>query len=144
LVSNFNKGGIDDIQELITTTQQTTNQKQEKQMKKNNLPQFDKQARQGDVFVERVKSIPEGAKKLQAVDGRYILAAGEVTGHHHAIEAVPGVSAYELNGKIYLHIDEEVTLGHEEHGHFTFAPGEVVESYIQKEYVQGFTRNVAD
>jgi hypothetical protein len=106
---------------------------------------FDKQARQGDVFVEEVSSIPTNAKKLEAVNGRYILADGEVTGHHHAVEAIPGISAYELEGKIYLHVDEApAELTHEEHGHFNLPAGKTFESYIQKEYVQGYTRNVAD
>jgi hypothetical protein len=35
-------------------------------------------------------------------------------------------------------------LTHEEHGHFNLPAGKTFESYIQKEYVQGYTRNVAD
>lgn len=112
-------------------------------MKTNKI--FDKQARQGDVWVEEVSSIPANAKKLEAVNGRYILADGEVTGHHHAIEAVPGISAYELDGKIYLHVDDvSPELTHEEHAKFNLPAGKSFESYIQKEYVQGYTRNVAD
>jgi hypothetical protein len=43
------------------------------------------QYRQGDVFLERVASIPKGAKPVKRDAGRVVLAYGEVTGHAHAI-----------------------------------------------------------
>jgi len=82
------------------------------------------QGRQGDVLVEfqRVR-VPADARKMQPVEGRIILAEGEVTGHHHAISVADktGMECYEKNGQLFLHFDEPGTLVHEEHDHFDVA-----------------------
>ena len=101
--------------------------------------------RQGDVMIRKVKAIPTDAKRLHP-EGRIILAAGEVTGHHHAIALMEGIQieAYEKDGKTYLHIEGgDAVLGHEEHGKITLGPG-IYESWIQKEYTPEEIRNVAD
>src|SRR5206468_2136597 len=41
--------------------------------------------RQGDVLIQRVACIPASTAPVERVDGRIILAEGELTGHHHAI-----------------------------------------------------------
>ena len=41
--------------------------------------------RQGDVLIEQIANIPATAEK-QNQSARIILAHGEVTGHHHALE----------------------------------------------------------
>jgi hypothetical protein len=43
------------------------------------------QYRQGDVFIESATGIPKGARPVARVQGRIILAEGEVTGHAHAV-----------------------------------------------------------
>ncbi|MCC7183585.1 MAG: hypothetical protein IT509_08450 [Rhodocyclaceae bacterium] len=45
------------------------------------------QARQGDVLLTRVTTLPAGAQPAPAGDipGRLALAYGEATGHHHSI-----------------------------------------------------------
>ena len=97
--------------------------------------------RQGDVFVIK-SSIPKDAKK---VNGRIILAEGEVTGHHHAISVIDETicKAYEKDGIMYLHIEAPVDLVHEEHGPITIPPGDYM-SYIQREYDVISSRRVAD
>ena len=50
-------------------------------MKTNNKHHY----RQGDVLIERIAEIPTAAEK-QSKSTRIILAHGEVTGHHHALE----------------------------------------------------------
>lgn len=82
------------------------------------------QVRQGDVLVRQIKALPENLPSALARDARkrVILAAGEVTGHHHAI-ADADVEGYEVDGKIFLRLcgDVEacvkdcVVIEHEEH-----------------------------
>jgi hypothetical protein len=96
------------------------------------------QARQGDVWVERItktNAIPKDAKPLALQGKRIILAAGEVTGHHHAIAIDERTicEAYEKDGKIYLHVEAPKDLVHEEHGHITLPAG-YYESWIQREW----------
>ena len=46
------------------------------------------QIRQGDVFLERIKKLPDGEQKRVASEGsRLILVRGEATGHHHSVSA---------------------------------------------------------
>jgi hypothetical protein len=101
--------------------------------------------RQGDVMIRAISGIPSGAARTHPT-GRIILAAGEVTGHHHAITLDPGIriDSYEKDGKIYLHIEGgDAVLSHEEHGCITLPPGDY-QSWIQKEYSPEAIRNVAD
>ena len=101
--------------------------------------------RQGDVMIREITSIPADAQRLHP-QGRIILAAGEATGHHHAIALLNGVQieTYQKDGKTYLHIEGgDAILGHEEHGKITLPPGNY-ESWIQKEYTPEEIRNVAD
>lgn len=75
---------------------------------------------QGDVIIEAVDSIPQGAKLRK---GRCVLAEGEVTGHAHVIEQ-KGAKLYEGNtGELFLELSKEATVTHEEHGNVTVAPG---------------------
>lgn len=97
--------------------------------------------RQGDVFIEQ-GPIPSDANPMMGP--RIILAAGEVTGHHHVIVAEPTVcQAYEKDGKIYLHVKSPVYLMHEEHKSIMLPVGKYV-SHIQREYDPIESRRVAD
>ncbi len=80
------------------------------------------QLRQGDVLLQRVRSIPKGATKKPTDQGRVILAYGEVTGHAHAVvversdrETVEAFLA-ELDGVVYLSAPAGARVVHEEHG----------------------------
>jgi hypothetical protein len=99
------------------------------------------QYRQGDVLLERIASIPAKAVK-QNPNGRIILAHGEVTGHHHSIDA--DAADWWKNGEEqFVTIKEPTTLDHQEHAPVTLSPG----SYRvtrQREYSPEAIRNVAD
>lgn len=47
-------------------------------------------ARQGELYIDRVQSLPAGLKKATPDNGVFILAHSE-SGHHHVIEAAPNV-----------------------------------------------------
>ncbi len=111
------------------------------------------QARQGDVFIQRLpddSTIPAGSKEVKPDNGRTILAYGDVTGHAHALppsarlfrmEAEPnsGVSA-----PAFLVIDGlPATLKHEEHAPIDLPAGKY-KITIQREYSPEAIRNVCD
>jgi hypothetical protein len=103
-------------------------------------------ARQGDVLIEQVNTIPADTKPVPRDGGRVILAYGEVTGHAHAI-LEPSVTLKEqkLAAGIarYLDAPEGATLQHEEHSTLTLPPGQyrVIQ---QREYSPEAIRNVRD
>lgn len=106
-----------------------------------------KQARQGDVFIERVSSAPQ--KNLQSKrreGGRLILAAGEVTGHHHAIsdEHVDLHETAEEAGVNYLEVQQAMAaLSHEEHATINIPEG-TYKVTIQNEYTPQAIRKTQD
>jgi len=83
-----------------------------------------KQARQGDVFFERISKIPEKLKKVKRTAGsKIVLAEGEKTGHAHVIEQTEKVDVWFEGDKLYLKVGEEVSVTHEEHGKVDLPPG---------------------
>ena len=60
---------------------------------------FQKQAAQGDLFIRRIDSLPEGVKSATAESGAYIVAHSE-TGHHHVVLERPGVAVYTTDDPI--------------------------------------------
>lgn len=102
-----------------------------------------RQARQGDVLLIRVETIPAKAKTEKRDKGRIVLAKGEVTGHAHAI-ANRGVKVYEHEGTRYIRVHKKgAELKHEEHGKIALAPGDY-EVRIQREYTPQAIVNVRD
>lgn len=100
------------------------------------------QIQQGDVNLQRVKSIPNGAKKLN----HRTLAYGEVTGHHHTI-ADEDVELYEKDGVLYVSnpMDVDAILTHQTHGDVKIAPG--TWRYLprhEKDHLSEMTRRVID
>ena len=72
------------------------------------------QARQGDIFFERVAKLPsKGLKKKTDA----ILAYGEVTGHSHQITTpISDCESYvDESGDIYIRSENEIKVGHDEH-----------------------------
>lgn len=59
---------------------------------------MDTQYRHGDVFLNRIDAIPDGAKPVPSDNGRTILAYGEVTGHAHAFGAGSRVALFREDG----------------------------------------------
>ncbi len=94
-----------------------------------------KQIRQGDVFVTRIKTIPDDVVPVPRDNGRVVLAYGEVTGHSHAIEEShaallerpsaprgPGLTAAE-NERFLRIVGAAANLVHEEHATIAIPPG---------------------
>lgn len=103
------------------------------------------QARQGDVFIERVAELPKGLKEVKADKGRTVLAYGEVTGHAHAL---PAASSKLYRGKdagftSYLKVMKKCDLRHDEHGAIALSPGNYAVT-TQMEYAPNELRAVAD
>ena len=74
--------------------------------------------RHGDVLIQKVEKLPEGAKLLK---GRKELAFGEVTGHAHRVDL--GELFETKDGKLYLRVEKLANLSHEEHKTIALKPG---------------------
>lgn len=105
--------------------------------------------RQGDVLLVPVDNIPSAAKLGKPEHGRWILAHGEVTGHHHSllvedgVELVTAQEADELRMWLSVTTAEPVPLEHQEHDTIPVAPG-LYEVRRQREYSPEAIRNVQD
>lgn len=79
------------------------------------------QARQGDLYFDKVASLPSTVKP----SGSPILAYGEVTGHCHRVrEGQDFVKTFvDTNGDIWMSSDRSFDLDHDEHGTLTMEPG---------------------
>lgn len=95
-------------------------------------------ARQGDLLIVKVETIPQNARKRKDL----ILAEGEATGHMHALDAG---ELYEIGDTLYFRTPEgrASTLRHEEHHAITFEPG-TYKVIRQREYLPEGWRHVAD
>ncbi len=98
--------------------------------------------RQGDVLIQRVRSIPKAAKPKARDNGRIVLAYGEVTGHAHAIADLNAL-LLDNDGDLYLEADGSVTLSHEEHATIDVPAGKY-RVVRQSEYSPEMVRSVAD
>jgi hypothetical protein len=101
--------------------------------------------RHGDVLLVPVKSIPATAVlQEKAPDGRTILAAGEVTGHHHAFAKGVPVDLLVEGATKYIKVTEPSLLRHEEHRALQIPTG-IYEIVTPVEYVpKELPRAVAD
>ena len=96
--------------------------------------------RQGDIYIERIDRIPDGARKL----GHCVLAEGEVTGHKHQVVDIETAELYESSGKQYLEVKtESAVVSHDEHGPVTLPKGTYV-VWKQREYTPEEIRIVRD
>jgi hypothetical protein len=102
-----------------------------------------RQVRQGDVLVTPITAIPASAKQVKS-KRRIVLAKGEATGHHHAIDYQAKQMAVFVDGPmLYLRVKSPVVLHHQEHAPATIEPGD----YIVKRQVEVWldeVRRVAD
>ncbi len=106
--------------------------------------------RQGDVLIRSIDgaALPADAKpEPRDGRGRLILAAGEVTGHHHAVAdrtatLLPWVLADGTPVKL-LSAPDGATVRHEEHDAITLPPGRFVVSF-QREYTPAAIVRVRD
>jgi hypothetical protein len=70
---------------------------------------------QGDILFLEVKNIPCNAKKINSLNGKYVLASGESTGHSHSVLESDSVEVFESDGVLYLSSTTPVEINHEEH-----------------------------
>ncbi|HTV62851.1 MAG TPA: hypothetical protein VMH30_09820 [Verrucomicrobiae bacterium] len=106
-----------------------------------------KHYRQGDVLIERIADIPTGAVK-QEKSARIILAHGEATGHHHALETESPVEWFkrgkaETTNEIYVSLPSGGLVVHPEHTEIK-VPNGLYCVIRQREYSPGAWRNVED
>jgi hypothetical protein len=96
--------------------------------------------RHGDVIINQVDALPEGAKRR----GNVILAYGEITGHAHRIADPKTAETFELDGQIYLKVTApKAQLIHEEHAMIELPQG-VYRVWQQREYTPEAIRRVYD
>lgn len=103
------------------------------------------QARQGDVLIFRTDALPKDGKTVERENGLIILAYGEATGHHHAIEDTD-VELFETANAVdrWLRVGSEgATLAHQEHAAVALPPGDY-RVVRQREYSPEAIQNVAD
>lgn len=72
---------------------------------------------QGDVCAKRIEALPANAKPAKD----RIVAHGEITGHHHILEA--GQVFTDDTGNLFALIDKPVKLFHQEHAPWILEPG---------------------
>ena len=95
------------------------------------------------MLVERINQIPADATKQAPISGRVILAYGEVTGHHHSLDADAADWWKKGDGEQFVEVNLETALLHQEHSAITIAPGKY-RVIRQREYTPEAIRNVAD
>lgn len=75
--------------------------------------------RQGDVLVKRIKALPKNLTSAEAEGGRFVLAHGEATGHHHSFAISERVAMFREDGSgggLFLSVTgAPVALEHQEH-----------------------------
>jgi hypothetical protein len=98
--------------------------------------------RQGDVFLERIDSIPKKAKEIKR-EGNLVLAEGEATGHAHVIKDRLARLFGDEQGNCYISLEKPATLEHEEHSAHRLPAGNF-RVVRQREYSPKAIRNVAD
>ena len=109
---------------------------------------MNKTYRQGDVLLESVTCIPEGAVEIKPTkDGKIILALGEATGHHHRFEDVleedPTVKMWAIGKVKYIEVMANVMLKHEEHAPHAIPPG-IYKLPVQVQYSPKELQRVTD
>ena len=104
--------------------------------------------RQGDVLLRPTTSLPR-VVAAPAQDGRWVLAEGEATGHHHSVALSRGVTMFRDDGagggRAYV-VNETaapVSLEHQEHTALPVAPG-VHEVIRQRVFTAGLAQRVTD
>jgi hypothetical protein len=106
--------------------------------------------RQGDVLVVAIAALPEGVKR-EKVEGRVVLAYGEVTGHAHAIakdevksfRSKEPIPVFDWNAERFLQVTSRALLRHEEHGAIEIPAGTYA-VVTQREYHPEELRRVED
>ena len=86
--------------------------------------------RHGDVFIDKVDSIPEKAKRLK----HCVLAEGEITGHCHEILEDGAAELFQQRNNLFLRVvAKRATVVHQEHDAIKLPTGDY-RVWIQREY----------
>lgn len=102
-----------------------------------------KGAVQGDVPFLKIDKLPKTAKPRKG--NNRIVALGEVTGHHHVLEA--GTMYEDGFGNLFALLDKPTRLLHQEHGAIVLEPGIYqfgLNGALQVEYMGEEERAVLD
>jgi len=104
-----------------------------------------KMYRQGDVLILECNEAPKQNEiEKDLGKGKSIrLAEGEMTGHHHTLHAAIAAAVLLKTGDIYMKLQKEGKLQHQEHSEIILPPGQYI-SRRQVEYTPERPRNVAD
>lgn len=86
--------------------------------------------RQGDIFIETARRVPDGA----AQQPHLTLADGELTGHSHRVANPDTALLFEHDGELFLQvIADRAEIIHEEHGTIELLRGDY-RVWRQREY----------
>ena len=86
--------------------------------------------RQGDIYIESVRCLPEGATKQLTT----VLADGELTGHTHRILDFRTASVFHLGVEMFVDVTtDRAEIVHEEHATIALNRG-VYRVWQQREY----------
>jgi len=90
--------------------------------------------RHGDVSLHPKKEMPKNLEEKE-FNGKFILAKGKATGHHHNLIAKDSkVKIFKDDeGQHWLKLEEEAKLTHPEHDTITIEPG-IYEQKMEREY----------
>lgn len=104
------------------------------------------QLQQGDVYFERVDSIPTEATHKTADNGiAKVFAYGEATGHCHQPDVADSVELYELDGVMYVRVKADVNVVHEEHRAVQLPAGDYrYGQVVEYDYLNEMNRAVQD
>ena len=95
------------------------------------------QHRQGDVFFQKVTSMPKGLKNQKSL----ILVYGESTGHAHRLK--DGQVFTGKDGLMYIKLEKDTQVVHEEHNSISLSKG-IWAVVRQREYTPEAIRTVVD
>jgi len=102
-----------------------------------------KSYRQGDVLIEAIAKIPKDAQRQKSAN-RIVLALGEATGHHHALETTDDPADWwKCGDEQYVTLAQPARLTHQEHAIVELPVG-TFRVTRQREYTPEAIRNVAD
>jgi hypothetical protein len=86
--------------------------------------------RQGDIYIESVRCVPEGAAKQFST----VLAEGEATGHRHRIRDFQTANVFAAPGEMFIDVvADRAEIVHEEHATIALNRG-VYRVWRQREY----------
>jgi hypothetical protein len=88
------------------------------------------QFRQGDIYIEGVRFVPEGAVRTHDT----VLVEGEATGHRHRVRDFRSAVVYELGNELFVDVvGDRAEVVHDEHGPIELLHG-VYRVWRQREY----------